>query len=230
MKVLILTILTLLTSSYIEQNYLIKEFLDSYNENFREYDFYQDEINQYYFEDVIFYEIDTNSHISTGSNYSVLKVAVDDDNYIYKISGFNLDEYNKLVKKHPVVIDNHSVMLYGRFYLDLISTEYSNNKYYILNLDNFIKYSYSIMKDSINLHPQKIWETEKSKITQCLNKYDLNLIKYFPANSLFIMDYFIWSENDGNITKVSLSISEDGICEILDKDIICNDIGYWSKY
>jgi len=237
-RVMIL-LLGLTNMSHVQEYFTLIDYLETLDPYFEDPVMSEDRIEQYYFTDVSFWEIDTFSvdvdgHFtitpSPWSPHRPLRLAVDRHAAVYRIRGFDTCEYNNMIDANPTHIDNYTVYNYGRFYLDL-QREYDIGFYnYITNIDDFIALSRSIMTDSITCnHPDKQWEKEETILRSLLAEAHLGRIEFLAAENKFMVDYYVWLQNTGDLIHHVLEISATGLCTVVVSEKLADKVGYWTN-
>jgi hypothetical protein len=194
-----------------------------------------------FLENIVVAEIDTTMKDSIHEithprpiEFSPLRVAVDKDYKVYKLFGFDGNQFNDLAVK---IISNVSVKRarrLGEIFIRLTQLYDETGKhYFIYNLDEFIEENHNrsmVLDDDITLRRHENWESVERRIYDIFSKIDLDKICYDYKDECYLFNYYIWRESTGDLIHYDLSITNSGNCTLNSVDIIAEDFGYWREY
>jgi hypothetical protein len=183
------------------------------------------EIEQEYFADVAFYRIHP-TNIIVWPPKDQMRIAIDNDFTGYPLYGLRNNAFNKIIGRHPIEISKNNICEYGLFYLDVCYDPGIGPNTVIENVAEFIDSQYQRFAEHHTLR-DKSWEEEKPNIVKACETIKLPLYIQDDINRVFIVDYYKWCENNGDIVHVQLKIWFNGECEIKKEEVIATAIGYW---
>lgn len=192
-----------------------------------------DVLEQPFYASITFVQVDTGCSESSNPTpgYLPLRIAFDSSGNEYRLFGFELDQYRELVSEHAVEVEIGNVYELGKFYLE-ITQVYSFYDYYFISGTNQLL--------RINRENAQLWsETESefrsraARVERAVNKaarnWNFNEICYDMATNQFTVDYYIWYSNTGVVRHFSLSISNEGVCNIIRNEVVAEKIGFYDR-
>ena len=160
------------TSNWLENQ------LSKVDTGFTNVPFIEELINQPFFSEITFWDIDTVAVVRTGTSgrKQAITIAVDRKDKIYRISGFgHINEYNKIIEQYPIQIYENNITNICEFYIFLHRGSTRDELYFVNNINKFIKLNKSIMVDSLGYyHPEKNMDNVASRISNVLRNEQFN--------------------------------------------------------
>ncbi|MHA1280609.1 MAG: hypothetical protein ACTSQ8_25920 [Candidatus Helarchaeota archaeon] len=192
--------------------------------------FFVSHYNQFFFDNVEFYEVDTVCGVRHPSDERPQRFAIDSDNTVYSIMGWAESDYNKMINRNPICITQNIVNKYGQFFIDvtILYDEHDYGYYYISSTSHFIKLNEQLMNDeNFPTRDDLDWSTIINSIHDLCDTLKFNNIIYDNVEQAFTIDYHAWMEGDGDFRHIRLKIHIDGKCEVLADSVLAPGFGYY---
>jgi hypothetical protein len=210
---------------------LLTEYLQEVTgKQYEQWEFRRKEIPQYFFDDIVFFEIDTATEMIHPRPLSKreFRVAIDRNLDVFTIVGPDSNAYNEVVSRYPIRITLDNVYGYGRWYIELCYLYH--DEYFFSSANDFIELQRGMALSDIDSdHPEKNIEDEERQYRVLCEAFNFNRIIHNRESESFLCDYFLWERFTGNILHYQVDISEEGICELLLQEVAAEGIGYWAN-
>ena len=210
---------------------VLENQLSKVDTGFTNVPFIEELINQPFFSEITFWDIDTVAVVRTGTSgrKQAITIAVDRKDKIYRISGFgHINEYNKIIEQYPIQIYENNITNICEFYIFLHRGSTRDELYFVNNINKFIKLNKSIMVDSLGYyHPEKNMDNVASRISNVLRNEQFNNINYNVEDETYIITPIVWIANLGRLVKYTLKVDRHGEIYLIEEKTIGDDIGYW---
>lgn len=197
-----------------------------------------DTVQQSYFEDLTFLEIDTGVvyRDSDGSYYvhpiypfKPIRIAVDADGRVYKLFGFDTLDFEKLIYRYPpagISLDVSSLYDYGRFFIEItIISRLDGNHHFVEGTNWFVELNRKMMIDDFTRFISKRLQELEERMKELSPVLNFDTLKFDRRTNNFIVDYYIWFESNGDFRHVSLRIELDGACYVLKDEVLAQQLG-----
>jgi len=195
-------------------------------------------IDQPFFPDVCFYDLDTQCYYSMPPEKppASLRLGIDSLGNVFRVFGFDESDYEQLVTDHPVRLTVETVYDYGRWYLDLTFIDEFEPYYFVTDLDSLLELNRRLLLDAprnwSTRERERHWrEVEKSLRSVC-DTLNLKYTIFDREESVYRLDYYVWYEDDGRLEHIDLALRESGHCQIDGWTTLAEHVGYyrWLKY
>ena len=191
------------------------------------------QINQPYFENVDFYEVDTGCVIIHPSEKIPYRFAVDTGDNLYRLFNTDTCEYNLIISKYPVVITQYNVHQYGQFFLEVtkLYMQWSAGYYFLKGTEDFVSLNNSLASSSgYRTNHELNRDSVLSEIHKICDTLNYDEIIFYRGRHAFVIDYYVWMECNGDLKYYQLEIGNNGDCHILQDTIIARNLGYHIYY
>ena len=194
-------------------------------------------VEQLFFHEVSFFTIDTVQVVTTapiGDSLPQICVAVDDEDNVYRISGFSPCDFNDIPRRFPLSLDMDEVYAYGQFYLDITrpaQLPYRGFACYAANIDELLQHNRHILNLPISGRcVDKTWnQVEQEFRSLCADK-DLDHISYDTQKKTYYVDFWVWMRNSGDLYHIVLQINRNGVCEVETQEVVGRRTGFWYEH
>lgn len=187
-----------------------------------------DTIDQVYFSDVVFLQIDTGGTFSTNppTGYAPIRVAIDDEGRLYELYNCDSVQFNDIVARYSVSLGPDQADGYGRFYIETVMNYSFYPYHYITDIHAFIELNRELMLGSTVLQLKKKFAKVEREIAEVCKDLNFDSIIYDKKTGSYIVDYYIWYQASGRFRHIQLSIEADGDCTVLADELLSDEIGF----
>jgi len=217
---------------------VVTEFLSSIDQKFedrRSFSYWP--IKQTYFDNVDFLHVDTFGTFMhpIPEDQIPLRIAVDENNNVFRLFGFDTLQYNDLVARVPLALGPKDIRLYGEFYLDVTRLWDPERYTYFPSTESFIITNQGRRKDAESgfVYGRKgvgRWNTLEVDIQKMFAGFEWNRTVWNDRDSVYEADYMVWMECTGALRYFRLMIHPDGRCHVAKDSLWSESFGYYTKY
>jgi len=234
----VFTVLLMLTESGDKTHHIVADFLHLRTLETVEID----TVEQTYFEDLTFLQIDTGvAYVdSSGSYYAFpprpfkpIRIALDNDGRVYRLFGLDSSEYNSLIYRYPAsetILEARNLYDYGRFFLEIALFSRLDGKHYFVDGSAwFVELNRRLMLDEGTRFLSRKLEELEQRMEELSPTLNFDTLKYDRRTDSYIVDYYVWFDSTGDLRYVSLRIELDGACYVLKDEIIAKSLGAYES-
>jgi hypothetical protein len=148
----------------------------------------------------------------------------------YKIAGFEINELDRLLRDHPVLINPINATTYVKFMLPkLLLWDEVNDAFFISDVSDFIALNDQIRRDSLNSrHSGKEFANEADRIRRLLKSTYFTSMGYSIEDGYCVPIVVRWSPfYTGDLRLYRVLVTPDGHMEVQKDTLLGSDVGYW---
>lgn len=190
-----------------------------------------EEINQHFFRDIRFYEVDNQciGEVPPTEPFEPVYLAIDPTDQVYSIFGQKLSALGSLVEHYPLRLKKSEIRDYGWFVVAVTRTGRWGEYYPMTDLRNFLAMNRRLFSTQTTSPSLKEWNRIESQVTAFCDSLNLNQVRYDSSSNQYDSDYYIWYELGGDVVRVSLSISSNGMWEVISDTLVAQEVGCWTN-
>lgn len=164
-------------------------------------------------------------------NY-VQRVAIDNEDRIFRLFNVDTIEFNDLAEAHPLVLPSDSIYEYGKFFLETARLDNVYPYFYLtdiidlrmLNKENL--FTWLLTDETIREFHENVPRVE-AKIDSLAIDLDTIALLHQESDTAFLATYHIWTLYNGSLQRITLAIGTDGKCSVVIDDTLAVGVGYF---
>ncbi|MEW6411482.1 MAG: hypothetical protein AB1483_03305 [Candidatus Zixiibacteriota bacterium] len=195
-------------------------------------------VDQPFFEDVVFVDIDTFVTFihPTPRSEIPLRIGIDKAANVYRLFGFDTNQYNDIIASEPLSLGADQIRPYGEFYLDLTQLWDPFDYMFIASIESFIAENRRRMVEAesgdsgYDCDRCPKWDELEAQIRAMLAGVVLDSVVWSEKDSVYEAEYIAWGETTGALRYFRLMVHPNGRCVIARDSLWSESFGYYYKY
>lgn len=187
-------------------------------------------IAQTFFAQLNFIRLDTGCSESFNPvpGYRPIRIAVDSSGRIFQLFGSDSSQFNEMLRTHPVTIGIDNAFRFGQLYIDIALLFDPYGYQYVSSSEDLLKLNREDVEMWIDPNVfKKMSRAIDSATVDLCKRLNFRLLEYDRIDECFMVDYYVWYDDSGDLRHVRLSISRQGVCFVKEDEVVATKIGYY---